>query len=129
MFSEFVTSLYTGDQQTLKMSATQTFATPAIRGTDTNVMLDSWMPEPPNHAGRSSTRAEVDNATNLSFRVETKKVYVCTHGACYKTCSRMPDVRRHHRGAHQDDRRFTCRALGCERAIRDFPRMDKRNAH
>jgi len=68
-------------------------------------------------------------AADISFRTETKTVYVCTYGDCNKKYSRMPDLRRHYRGSHLEDRRFKCRALGCERAIRGFPRRDKRDTH
>ncbi|KAI4950240.1 hypothetical protein J4E91_004896 [Alternaria rosae] len=70
-----------------------------------------------------------DIAANISFRVETKRVYICTYIGCNKKYSRMPDLRRHYRGSHLDDRRFRCRALGCERAIHGFPRRDKRDVH
>lgn len=66
---------------------------------------------------------------DISFRTETKTVYVCTYSDCNKKYSRMPDLRRHYRGSHLEDRRFKCRALGCERAIRGFPRRDKRDIH
>jgi hypothetical protein len=66
---------------------------------------------------------------SISFRIETKKIYICTHGYCNKKYSRMPDLRCHYRGAHLDDRFFKCRARGCERAVRGFPRRDKRDAH
>jgi hypothetical protein len=65
----------------------------------------------------------------IPFRVETKKVYICCHGDCNKKYSRMPDLCRHHRGVHQNDRRFKCRVFACEPAIRGFPRRDKRDAH
>jgi hypothetical protein len=67
--------------------------------------------------------------TGIPHRIETKRVYICTHGDCNKKYSRMPDLRRHYRGSHLDDRRFKCRALGCERATRGFPRRDKRDDH
>ncbi|KAI4639507.1 uncharacterized protein J4E78_010918 [Alternaria triticimaculans] len=66
---------------------------------------------------------------DIPFRVEIKRVYICTHTGCDKKYSRMPDLRRHYRGSHLDDRRFLCRALGCERAIHGFPRRDKRDVH
>jgi uncharacterized Zn-finger protein len=80
-------------------------------------------------SGQQDTSAYLDTVDEMSFRVETKIVYVCTHENCNKKYSRMPDLRRHYRGAHQDDRRFKCRALGCERAVRGFPRRNKRDIH
>lgn len=70
-----------------------------------------------------------DAIADISFRTETKTVYVCTYSDCNKTYSRMPDLRRHYRGSHLEDRQFKCRALGCERAIRGFSRRDKRDIH
>jgi hypothetical protein len=69
------------------------------------------------------------NPGDIQFRVETKRVYVCMHTGCNKKYSRMPDLRRHFRGSHLQDRRFKCRAPGCERAVRGFPRRDKRDVH
>jgi hypothetical protein len=71
----------------------------------------------------------IDAIADISFRIETKTVYVCTYGDCNRKYSRMPDLRRHYRGSHLEDRRFKCRALGCERAVRGFPRRDKRDVH
>jgi hypothetical protein len=65
----------------------------------------------------------------VPFRVETKTFFVCTEHNCNKRFSRLPDLHRHHRGTHQDLRPFRCRALGCERAERGFPRRDKRDVH
>ena len=81
------------------------------------------------NAAMHSTTTPTSNTRNISFRVETKRVYVCTHTGCNKKYSRMPDLRRHYRGSHLDDRPFQCRALGCERAIHGFPRRDKRDVH
>jgi hypothetical protein len=68
-------------------------------------------------------------ADNLNFRIETKRVFVCAYGTCNKRYARMPDLRRHHRGTHQGNDQFKCRASGCTRAIRGFPRRDKRDSH
>lgn len=75
---------------------------------------------------RSST---ADLTTDISFRTETKTVYVCTRDNCNKRYSRLQDLRRHCRGLHLHDHQFKCRALGCERAVRGFPRKDKRDTH
>jgi hypothetical protein len=68
-------------------------------------------------------------AAAASFRVETKKVFICTYENCNKQYSRKPDLHRHHRGVHLQDQRFKCRVNSCERAIRGFPRRDKRDMH
>lgn len=75
---------------------------------------------------RSST---ADVTTDISFRTETKTVYVCTRDNCNKRYSRLQDLHRHCRGFHLHDHQFKCRALGCERAVRGFPRKDKRDTH
>jgi hypothetical protein len=79
--------------------------------------------------GSQNVPADMQAIADMSFRVETRRVYVCTHEDCDKKYSRMLDLRRHDREAHQDDRRFKCRALGYERAVRGFPRRDKRDIH
>ncbi|KAH8723622.1 hypothetical protein GQ44DRAFT_709803 [Phaeosphaeriaceae sp. PMI808] len=66
---------------------------------------------------------------NPSFRIETKHVFVCTYGTCNKKYGRVADLRRHHRGAHQANHQFKCRAENCERATRGFSRRDKRDSH
>jgi len=81
------------------------------------------------HTETRNSTTPTGNAGDIPFRVETKRVYICTHTGCNKKYSRMPDLRRHYRGSHLDDRRFQCRALGCERAIRGFPRRYKREVH
>ena len=81
------------------------------------------------HKETRNSTTPTGNAGDIPFRVETKRVYICTHTGCNKKYSRMPDLRRHYRGSHLEDRRFNCRALGCERAIRGFPRRDKRDVH
>ena len=68
-------------------------------------------------------------SSHVPFSTETKTVYVCKHDNCNKKYSRMPDLRRHYRGSHLEDRRFRCGALGCKRAIHGFSRRDKRNEH
>ncbi|KAH7070093.1 hypothetical protein FB567DRAFT_220163 [Paraphoma chrysanthemicola] len=70
-----------------------------------------------------------DSTNTVPFRVKTKTFYICTEHNCNKKFSRLPDVHRHHRGTHQDLRPFRCRALGCERGERGFPRRDKRDMH
>ena len=93
------------------------------------------VPLQPTYQACSPTLTRLDElksplaAADISFRTETKTVYVCTYGYCNKKYSRMPDLRRHYRGSHLEERRFICRALGCERAIRGFPRRDKRDTH
>jgi hypothetical protein len=69
------------------------------------------------------------NVDNLNFRIETKQFFVCAYGTCNKRYARLPDLRRHHRGAHQGNHQFKCRASGCTRAIRGFARRDKRDSH
>jgi hypothetical protein len=63
------------------------------------------------------------------FRIETKRFFICTYGTCNKKYSRMQELRRHHRGAHQQSHQFKCRASDCERRIRGFSRRDKRDSH
>jgi hypothetical protein len=70
-----------------------------------------------------------DVSTDISFCTETKTVYICTRDNCNKRYSRLQDLRRHCRGFHLQDHQFKCRALGCERAVRGFPRKDKRDIH
>ena len=65
----------------------------------------------------------------IPFRIETKRVYICTHQDCNRKYGRLPELRRHQRGAHLDDRRWKCRSTGCERATRGFARRDKRDDH
>ena len=81
------------------------------------------------HTELRHSSTPTSNTGDIPFRVETKRVYICTHTGCNKKYSRMPDLRRHYRGSHLDDRPFQCRALGCERAIHGFPRRDKRDVH
>jgi hypothetical protein len=92
-------------------------------------VLGGQLPDLSDHAVKHSYSADTDIIANIPFRVEIKRVYVCTHDGCNKKYSRMPDLRRHHRGSHLEDRRFKCRALGCERAIRNFPSRDTRDVH
>ena len=82
---------------------------------------------PQNHP-RDQT-AEQSLEDNISFRIETKQVFACTYGACNNKYTRLQDLRRHHRGAHQGNHQFKCRASKCERAIRGFSRRDKRDSH
>lgn len=66
---------------------------------------------------------------DISFRVETKQVYICTYGNCNKEYSRKPDLICHYRGAHLNDQRYKCRVPNCERSMRGFSRRDKRDTH
>lgn len=70
-----------------------------------------------------------DCTTNISYRIETKKIFVCTYNDCNKRCSRVADLYRHHREAHLHNEQFKCRAIGCNRAVRGFPRREKRDTH
>ncbi|KAF2107357.1 hypothetical protein BDV96DRAFT_606682 [Lophiotrema nucula] len=45
----------------------------------------------------------------LCFRTETKTIFICTYQNCNKRYSRIPDLRRHHRGAHQGSTTYVCR--------------------
>ena len=54
-----------------------------------------------------------------------KKLYICTHGNCNEKYSRMPDLRLHYFGAHQ----VQIGARRCERAVRGFPKSDKRDIY
>jgi hypothetical protein len=65
----------------------------------------------------------------IPFRIETKRVYICIFQNCNKRYGRLPELRRHQRGAHLDDRRWKCRITGCDRTTRGFPRRDKRDDH
>ena len=58
-----------------------------------------------------------------------KQRHVCPHKGCNKKYSRKPDLGRHYRGEHANDRRFKCRFGGCDRTIRGFARKDKRDVH
>lgn len=73
------------------------------------------------------TRQRTD--TDVCFRVETKRVFVCAHGTCNKRYARVTDLKRHHRGVHQGNDQFKCRTSGCPRTIRGFSRRDKRDSH
>lgn len=68
-------------------------------------------------------------ASAPAYRIETKKVFICTHQNCDKKYSRLPDLHRHHRGAHLGNQQFKCRKIECGRAIRGFTRRDKRDTH
>lgn len=65
----------------------------------------------------------------LCFRTETKKTYVCTYHHCNERFTRIYDLHRHHRGVHEGEANFRCRYTGCLRAVKAFPRKDKRNEH
>lgn len=87
-------------------------------------------PNPTNLPIPAPTGISYDNTeTDVQFRVETKQIFVCTHGICNKRYARLTDLKRHHRGAHEGNDQFKCRARGCSRAIRGFPRRDKRDSH
>lgn len=68
---------------------------------------------------------------NVSFRIEKIQVHklICTYQDCGKKFSRLPELRRHHRGTHQGHRPYRCRAQSCRRSIDGFPRRDKRDDH
>lgn len=70
-----------------------------------------------------------DTVDNFNYRIETKQVFVCAYGTCNNRYARLADLRRHHRGAHQNNDQFKCRASHCPRAIRGFSRRDKRDSH
>jgi hypothetical protein len=42
-----------------------------------------------------------DTVDDLNHLIETKQLFVCAYGTCNKRYARLPDLRRHHRGAHQ----------------------------
>jgi hypothetical protein len=65
----------------------------------------------------------------IPFRIETKRIYTCTHQSCNKTYGRLPELRRHQRGAHLNDQRWKCRSAGCDRMKKGFARRDKRDDH
>jgi len=67
--------------------------------------------------------------TAVSFRTVTKTSYVCTFGECSKQFSRLYDLHRHHRSAHERVLVFPCRFAGCEREKAGFSRKDKRDDH
>lgn len=70
------------------------------------------------------------NMQSLSFRTECKTTFVCTYQSCNKRFSRIYDLRRHHRGKHDDEtEKISCRFTNCPRAFRGFSRKDKRDDH
>lgn len=69
------------------------------------------------------------DASAIPFRIETKRVYICAYQNCNKKYGRLPELRRHQRGAHLNDQRWKCRSAGCDRTTRGFPRRDKRDDH
>lgn len=72
---------------------------------------------------------EFSHATSMSYRTETRRSYICTFRNCNKCFSRIYDLHRHHRGAHDKRIQFNCRHSGCPRNTRGFPRKDKRDEH
>ena len=65
----------------------------------------------------------------ISFRTVMKPAYECTFPGCNKQYARVADLQRHYRGSHNGLKPFKCRFEGCERAVRGFPRKDKRDDH
>lgn len=84
-------------------------------------------PPTPDHTTRLETPTSFPYP--LPFKTETKHVYICTYQSCNKKYGRLPELRRHQRGAHLNDQRWKCRSAGCDRTMRGFPRRDKRDDH
>jgi hypothetical protein len=68
-------------------------------------------------------------ADDVQFHVKTKTVFICAYGNCNKEFGRKPELYRHHRSVHKTERPYKCRDTGCLRAVRGFPRADKRDDH
>lgn len=72
---------------------------------------------------------EKNPPAGLCFRTETRTAYICTFQHCNKQFTRIYDLHRHHRGIHEGKAKFPCRFAGCSRAVKAFPRKDKRDEH
>lgn len=90
----------------------------------TNNSIECPTPNPP-------TQTPPSPSPSIAYRIETTRVqkFICTHHSCDKKFSRLPELRRHHRGAHEGHRPYICRTTGCRRAVVGFPRRDKRDDH
>ncbi|CAO2647114.1 Nn.00g080360.m01.CDS01 [Neocucurbitaria sp. VM-36] len=125
--------LTTGQESTTRMFETnynlQDTVDPLQAGPFTNIDFQPSLTPDPLDILRHGRKDDQNFQDNLTFRVETKRVFICTYGGCNKRYARIPDLRRHHRGAHQGNHQFKCRAGRCERATRGFSRRDKRDTH
>lgn len=88
--------------------------------------------DPGTAASTSTARPSKEPSTksgHAKYRVETKHMFICTHGVCNKRYARLTDLKRHQRGVHEGNDQFKCRTRGCPRVIRGFSRRDKRDSH
>ena len=92
--------------------------------------LSLCTPPPPPQNSFTSTDSLValsDSAPN--FVQISRREFVCLLNGCNKHFTRISDLRRHHLSVHRKTSAFFCRFPLCNRAIRGFPRKDKRNDH
>jgi hypothetical protein len=80
----------------------------------------------------SATSAQGNSATapELRYRRESSGCFTCVLDNCHKRISRLSDLPRHYESRHVRSNQYTCRASPlCPRALRGFPRKDKRDDH
>jgi hypothetical protein len=115
--------------------------TPSVRHTSVAPIqdIDNPMPylvtsnaqptAPPTLEDTTGPETPTSASCALPFKIETKRIYICTHQSCNKKYARLTELRRHQRGAHLNDQRWKCRSTGCDRMRRGFSRRDKRDDH